>query len=171
MYDTPKHRGTLAHGLAASRARCVVITENTLEVSLVRKRLKTTIDAARQRAQTNRQRATEAERAYAAFLTEVATPVTRQVANALKAEGYQFTVFTPGGGLRLASDTARDDFIEVALDTSGDRPQVVGRVSHSRGSRTLDEERPVKPGASPDAISEDDVLEFLLTALEPWLER
>jgi hypothetical protein len=89
----------------------------------------------------------------------------------LKAEGYAFTVFTPGGGLRLASDRTRDDFIELALDTSGDRPQVVGRISHARGSRTLDEERPVKPGAAPDAITEDDVLEFLLTALEPWLER
>jgi hypothetical protein len=35
----------------------------------------------------------------------------------------------------------------------------------------VDEERPVKPGAAPDAITEDDVLEFLLGALEPWLER
>ena len=142
-----------------------------MEVSLVRKRLKTAIDAARQRAQFNRQRASEAERAYTTFLNDVATPVTRQVANALKAEGYHFTVFTPGGGLRLASDKTRDDFIELALDTSGDRPQVIGRVSHSRGSRTLDEERPVKPGASPEAISEDDVLDFLLSVLEPWLER
>lgn len=142
-----------------------------MEVSQVRKRLKTAIDAARQRAQTSRQRAAEAERAYAAFLGDVATPVMRQVANALKAEGYSFTVFTPSGGLRLASDKTRDDFIELALDTAGDRPQVVARVSHSRGSRTIDEERPVKPGASPDAITEDDVLDFVLTALEPWLER
>jgi len=142
-----------------------------LEVSQVRKRLKSAIDSARQRAQLTRQRAGEAERAYATFLSDVATPVTRQVANALKSEGYSFSVFTPGGGLRLASDKTRDDFIEFALDTSGDRPQVVARVSHSRGSRTLDEERPVKPGASPEAISEDDVLEFLLSALEPWLER
>ena len=142
-----------------------------MEVSQVRKRLKTAIDAARQRSQHNRQRATEAERAYTTLLADVATPVTRQVANALKSEGYAFTVFTPGNGLRLASDKARDDFIEFALDTSGDRPQVIARISHSRGSRTLDEERPVKPGAAPDAITEDDVLEFLLSALEPWLER
>ena len=93
-----------------------------MEVSQVRKRLKTSIDAARQRAQLQRQRASEAERAYATFLADVATPVTRQVANALKSEGYLFSVFTPGGGLRLASDKTRDDFIEVALDTSGDRP-------------------------------------------------
>ncbi len=142
-----------------------------MEVSQVRRRLKAAIDASRQRAHTRRQRAAEAERTYATFLADVATPVTRQVANALKAEGYAFSVFTPGGGLRLASDTARDDFIEFLLDSADDRPQVTARVSHSRGSRTLDEERPIKAGAAPDTLTEDDVLEFLLGALEPWLER
>lgn len=129
------------------------------------------IAAARERSQEHRQRVAEAEKAFAAFLENVATPVTRQVAGVLKAEGQTFTVFTPGGGLRLASDRSRDDFIEIGLDTTGPRPQVVGRVSHTRGSRTIDEERPIKAGASPDAIGEDDVLDFLLGALEPWLER
>ena len=142
-----------------------------MEVSQVRKRLKSAMDAARRRAQQRRERTTEAERAYASFVDGVATPVVRQVANALKAEGYSFSVFTPAGGLRLASDTARDDFIDFALDRSGERPEVIARVSYSRGSRTLDEERPVKRGASPDAITEEDVLEFLVGALEPWLER
>lgn len=118
-----------------------------------------------------RQRAADAEKAYATFLQEVATPVTRQLANALKAEGQAFTVFTPGDGLRLAADRGRDDFIEFALDTASTPPQVIGRISHSRGSRTIDEERPVKPGASPEALTEQDVLDFLLSALEPWFER
>jgi hypothetical protein len=142
-----------------------------MEVSQVRRQLKAAIDASRRRAQQRRERASEAERAYETFLNGVATPVTRQVANALKAEGYSFSVFTPAGGLRLASETGRDDFIDFALDTSGDHPEVVARVSYSRGSRTLDEERVLKRGASPDAITEDEVLEFLLGALEPWLER
>ena len=142
-----------------------------MEVSLVRRRLKAAMDAARRRSQQRRERASEAERAYETFLNGVATPVTRQVANALKAEGYSFSVFTPAGGLRLASDTGRDDFIDFALDTSGEQPEVVARVSYSRGSRTLDEERTLKRGTSPDAITEDEVLEFLLSALEPWLER
>jgi len=142
-----------------------------MEVSLVRRRLQASIAAARERTQQRRQRTAEAELAYARFLQEVATPVTRQMANALKTEGYNFTVFTPGDGLRLAADRGRDDFIEFALDTTADPPQVTGRISHARGSRTIDEERPVKAGAAPDAITEEDVLEFLLTALEPWLER
>jgi hypothetical protein len=141
-----------------------------VEVSLVRKRLKTAIDAARERGQQRRQRTADAERAFDAFLTNVATPVTRQVANALKAEGYSFTVFTPSGGLRLASEKTRDDFIELSLDAS-DPPQVIARISHSRGSRTIDEERPLTRGAAPEAVTEEDVLEFLVDALAPWLEK
>lgn len=142
-----------------------------MEVSQVRRQLQAAIASARQRAQLQRQRAADAEKAYATFLQEVATPVTRQLANALKAEGHAFTVFTPGDGLRLAADRGRDDFIEFALDTASTPPQVIGRISHSRGSRTIDEERPVKPGASPEALTDQDVLDFLLSALEPWFER
>ena len=142
-----------------------------MEVSQVRRRLLNAIDDSRRRAQQRRERVSEAQRAYETFLDAVATPITRQLANALKAEGYSFTLFTPAGGLRLASDAGRDDFIDFALDSSGEQPEVIARVSYSRGSRTLDEERPVKRGAAPDAITEEDVLEFLVDALEPWLER
>jgi len=127
--------------------------------------------AARDRAQQQRQRVADAEIAYESFLTHVATPLARQVASALNAERYAFTVSTPGRGLRLALDRGRDDFVELALDTESDQPTVVGRIRRTRGSRTVDEERPVKPGASPEQLSEDDVLEFLVNALEPWLER
>jgi hypothetical protein len=71
--------------------------------------------------------------------------------------------------VRLASDNRRDDYIELALDPESDPPEVIGRIRQGRGSRTISEERPVKPGASPQAISDDDVLDFLLTALERWL--
>jgi hypothetical protein len=126
---------------------------------------------ARERGRRHRERTAEAEAAYVVFLQQVATPVTKQLANALKAEGYLFTVFTPGDGLRLASDRSRDDFIEFALDTASDVPQVVGRISRTRGSRTITDERPVKAGAAPNALSEEDVLAYLLESLQPWLER
>ena len=129
------------------------------------------ITAARGRAQARRQQADEATRAYGAFLQNVAAPVLHQLAGALKAEGYPFTVFTPGDGVRLASDRGRDDFVEFALDTSGDRPQVIGRISQSRGSRRLEEERPVKADVPPDAISEEDVLDFVMQANHRWLAR
>jgi hypothetical protein len=142
-----------------------------VEVSQVRRRLQAAIVASRERAQRRRQRAAEAESSYDGFLSQVATPLARQVANALNAEGYAFTVSTPGRGLRLALDRGRDDFIELALDTNADEPVVVGRVRRTRGSRTLEEERPIKPGAAPDQVSEQDLLEFVANALEPWLER
>lgn len=142
-----------------------------MEVSLVRRRLQAAIAAARDRAQQRRQQAADAEGAYDRFLSQVAVPLVRQIANALQAEGYSFTVSTPGRGLRLALDRGRDDFIELALDTDEDAPTIIGRIRRTRGSRTIEEERPVKRGALPDQISEQELLEFFENALQPWLER
>jgi hypothetical protein len=145
--------------------------EAHVEVSDVRRQLKHAIDRAKVRAQQRRQHTADAERAYTAFLEDVATPTTRMLANALKAEGYPFTVSTPTGGLRLASDRGRDDYVEIALDSSGGTPTVVGRIRYTRGSRTLEDERPIKAGAAPQQLSEGDVLAFLVDALDPWLDR
>jgi hypothetical protein len=142
-----------------------------LEVSHVNKRVRSAIDLAKARAQSRRETAALADKAYGLFLETLAIPVTRQVANALKVAGIGFTVETPGGGLRLSADRGRDDFIEFVLDSSGDVPQAAGRISLSRGSRTLDEVLPVKAGTPIDELTEEDVLEFLIAALEPWLER
>ena len=142
-----------------------------MEVSLVRNQLNRAIEAARGRAQQRRQATAAAERAYDSFLQDVAIPVTRLLANTLKVENYACTVFTPAGGLRFAWDRGRDDYIEFALETASDPAHVVGRIRRTRGSRTLDEERPVKPGTPPEELSEEDVLTFLLDALQPWLER
>ena len=129
------------------------------------------ITAARERAQRRRQQTADAESAYDRLLTQVATPLARQIANALQAEGYAFTVSSPGRGLRLALDRGRDDFIELLLETDGDEPVVIGRIRRTRGSRTIEEERPIKRGALPDQVNEQDLLDFFATALEPWLER
>jgi hypothetical protein len=142
-----------------------------LEVSQVNKRVQTAIERAKTRAQARRTAAASAEKTYAVFLETIATPVVRQVANALKVAGINFTVGTPGGGLRLAAERGRDDYIELGLDTSGDQPQAVGRVSVTRGSRTIDQIVPVKAGTAIEDLTDEDVLEFLVTALEPWLER
>jgi hypothetical protein len=142
-----------------------------LEVSHVRRRLTMAVEQSRKAAQVRRERAADTERAYETMLTDVAVPVMRMLASALKADGYPFTVATPGGSVRLGSDKGRDDYIEIGLDTAADPPEVVGRISYTRGSRTVADERPIKGGASPQAITEDDVLEFLLQALRPWLER
>lgn len=142
-----------------------------MEVSEVRRQLKHAIDRAKARAQQRRQQVADAERAYAAFLEEIATPTARMVASALKAEGYPFTVSTPSGGLRLASDRGRDDYVEFELDGGDPTPTVMGRIRRTRGSRTIEDERPVKAGAAPQELTQEDVLAFLVAALEPWLDR
>jgi hypothetical protein len=142
-----------------------------VEVSLVRKQVLAAIERAKSRQQQRRQRTAAAELEYRQFLANVATPVARQLCQVLKAENHPFTVFTPEGGLRLSSDHGRDDYIELSLDTSGDTPQVMARINRVRGSRTLTTEDAVKPGSAPSAISEEDVLIYLVDALEPWLER
>ena len=142
-----------------------------MEVSQVNKRVRNAIEDAKAKAQARRNAAASADKAYAAFLEGVATPIARQVANALKVAGVGFTLGTPGGGIRLAADRGRDDYVEFVLDTSGEFPQAAGRVSVTRGSRTLDEVRPIKAGTAIEDLTEEDVLDFLVTALEPWLER
>jgi hypothetical protein len=126
---------------------------------------------ARDRARRRRELTDAADQAYGQFLDRIATPLARQVVNALRAEGYAFTVATPGRGLRITSDHGRDDFVDVGLATDGEVPQVVGRVRRTRGSRTIEETRPVREGVPPQDLTEEDVLEFLMQVLGPWLER
>lgn len=142
-----------------------------MEISQVRRRLTAAIEQARRAGQERRERSQVAQRAYETFLNDVAVPVARMVANALKADGYSFTVATPAGGVRLISDKGRDDYIDVGLDTTTDPPEVVGRTSYTRGSRTVSEEQQVKAGTPPHAITDEDLLEFFVRALAPWLER
>lgn len=142
-----------------------------MEISQVRRRVQAAIAAARTRTQERRQQADDATRDYAVFLETVATPVVQQIANALKAEGYAFTVATPEDGVKLVYHRGRDDFIQFLLDKSGERPQVIGHVRQSRGSNRLDEELPIKADASPAELREEDVLEFVMQAVEPWLGR
>ena len=138
---------------------------------MVRNRLARAIDAARVRAQHRRQLIAAGETAYSAFLTDVATPLVRQVANSLKAEGHPCTVSTPEGGLTLTSDRVRGDSISFFLDVTGNIPQVMIRVDRTRGSRTLSEDRALAPGTAIGDLSDEQVLAFLIDALEPWFER
>jgi hypothetical protein len=139
-----------------------------MEISLVRKRLTETIERAKKQAAERRERGDRASRDFEVFLQKVAVPLFRQVANALKADGYAFTVFTPSGSVRLMSDRSSADYVELTLDTAGDPPSVLGRTSRTRGSRVLDAERPI---GSPDALTEEQLLEFLLKELEAFVER
>ena len=139
-----------------------------METSDIRNRLNQTIERAKRQAAERRTRSDEAARAFDTFLTTIAVPLFRQVANILRADGYLFNVFTPSGSVRLMSDRAAEDFIELLLDTAGDRPQVIGHASRSWGRRVLESERAI---GEPGELTEEAVLEFVLKELEAFVER
>ncbi len=62
-----------------------------METSDVRKRIKDSLERAKNAAAERRARNTEASATYAVFLQNAAVPVFQQAAGALKAEGYPFT--------------------------------------------------------------------------------
>jgi hypothetical protein len=141
-----------------------------METSDVRRRLNETIERARRTAATRRARADEAARDYALFLDQVAVPIFRQVAGALKASGYPFSVITPGGSVRLTSEKTAEDYIELSLDTTGDEPVVMGHSRRSRGRRVIESERPIGSGPV-GALGDEHVLNFLMFELEPFVEK
>ena len=140
-----------------------------MDTSEVRRRLKGAITKAKAEAQERRSRNDTAARAYEAFLAEQAIPLFHTFANVLAAEGLRFKVFTPAGSVRLASDSGGEDYIELTLDTAADRPQVLGRSSRGRGRRNVSTERPLKPGGDLASLTEEDVLEYLLDEIQPFV--
>lgn len=142
-----------------------------MEISDIKRRVVETIERARRQAAGRRSRNDEAAREYEAFLNQTAIPVFKQVSNVLRAEGFAFTVSTPGGNagnVRLMSDRSAEDYIELMLDTSGEEPMVSGHTGRSRGRRVVESEHAIGP---PAALTENDVLSFVLRALEPLVER
>ena len=142
-----------------------------MQISDVRKRVLQTIERAKQAATDRRGRVDKAEAEYHTFLDEIAVPVFRQIANVLRAEGVLFNVFTPGGSVRLMSDRSAEDYIELGLETSGGEPRVVGRASRSHGRRVTATEHPLGGIGSIRDLTEEEVLEFVLRELAPFVER
>jgi hypothetical protein len=141
-----------------------------METSVVRKRINDTIEQARRAAGERRVRTDEGARDYARFLDQTAVPLFRQIAGSLKASNFNFTVFTPSGSVRLMSDKAAEDFVELTLDTAGDRPVVMGRTSRARGRRVIESERPVADVPVAD-LSDEHLLDFMAVELAPFVER
>jgi len=142
-----------------------------IEVSEIRKRLRQTLEQGKRAAAERRTRVDASARAYETFLSDVATPVFRMFAAAVKAEGYAFMVFTPGGGLRLASERSADDFIELFLDNDADPPAVTARVNRGRGRRLVTYETPIREGTTVEHVSDEDVVRFLLAEFPAFVEK
>ena len=120
-----------------------------METSDVKRRVVEAIDRAKRATQVRRVRADEASKEFDTFLERIAVPLCKQLAGALKAEGYSFVTFTPSGAVRLASERSPEDYVELTLDTQGDEPLVIGHTRRGRGRRIIETERPLRhcPGA------------------------
>ena len=142
-----------------------------LEIAEVRQRVRQTIERARLEAAERRARAAVAGEQGRRFVERVATPVARQFVSVLRAEGFGYRLSTPAGAVRLVSDRRREDFVDIAVDATGDAVTIMTTVSHVRGQRVLTTERPLNAEVEIDALTERHVLEFLLDAIPVLVER
>lgn len=143
-----------------------------MDVSELRQGILRALEAARKAAADKRTNVDEARAVWEAFLRDVAVPLFRQAADVLKAERQLYTAQTPADSVRLVADHSAETFIELELDTSGAHPQVVGRISVSRGrGGHVLEETAIGEGATVKALTERDVSEFLLHAIPRLIVR
>lgn len=113
----------------------------------------------------------EARQAFDAVLESDVAPTVRQLAQVLKARGFNFSVQTPSGAVRLVSERSADDFVAIELDVARRPPAVVAQRQYTRGRRLLADERVVREGAAIAQMSAEDTLAVLLDLLEPFVER
>lgn len=142
-----------------------------LETAEVRRQLTHRL-AEMKKAQALRRSAADAARtAFDAVLEREIAPTMRQFAQALKAEGFGFSVQTPAGAARLVSDRSSDNAIDVFLEVGGAQPAVLVRSAYSRGRRELEDERTLAQGDAIANIDGERVLAVLLELIEPFVER
>jgi len=142
-----------------------------MEVSDVRRRLRSAMEDAKRRAAERRLQVDEASRAWEEALNDTVVPAFHTMAQALAAEGHRFKVETPAGAARLALERGAEEFVELALDTDGDEPALFLRSTRGRGRRIISSEHVVREGAAVAQLSQDDVVTWLLEELVPFIER
>ena len=142
-----------------------------MEISDVRRRIRTAVETARARAAERRVRTDDAVRAYEPFLSTVAVPAFHSVAAALTGEGHRFTVITPAGTVRMSPERPAESFIELALDTERERPAVVLRSARGRGRRMVESERTLREDLPIGELAEEDVVAALIEDAIPFIER
>ena len=142
-----------------------------MEIAQIRRRVQVRLADLKRAAAERRETAAAAERAYGSFLATVATPTLHAVAQSLSAEGYPYKVTTPGNAVRMVSDRSGRTYLEIRLDTAGREPQLVAQIGRERGSRVLEDERPICEGLAIGAVTDEHLLAALLDLLPELIER
>lgn len=142
-----------------------------LETAEVRRQLTHRLAELR-KAQAQRRSTSDAARAaFDAVLEREIAPTLRQFAQALKAEGFAFSVQTPASTARLVSDRSSDNVIDIVLELGGAQPVVMVRSAFTRGRRQLEDERILAQGDAIASLEGERVLAVLLDVIEPFVER
>ena len=141
------------------------------ETADIVRRVRRAVAGARTAAARRRELATEAEVEGQAVLEHLVAPLGKKVVSVLAAEGHRFAVSTPVGAVRLSRGASGEDFVEIALDTSRNPPALVGRAAWAWGQRVRQEERVVAQHPDIGLLTADGVLDYLLAAIAPLVER
>jgi hypothetical protein len=142
-----------------------------MDIPDVRRRVRAAIEQARRDAAARRERSDASTRAYGEFLSMRAVPAFNLLAAALVGEGQRFKVSTPADSVRLTAENSPENFIELVLDPSDDPPAVLGRTNVGRGRRAITRERPVRRTTPIADLTQDDVIQFVLEEIGPFVER
>lgn len=142
-----------------------------METSDVRRRLRSAIEQARRRAADRRGVSDEASRVWAERLPDAVVPGFQAVLNALSGEGFKFGLSTPGQSARLSPERSSGEFVEMALDTTGELPAVIVRSTRGRGNRTIESERVVAEGPEIATLTSDAVISVVIEEIVPLIER
>jgi SpoU rRNA methylase family enzyme len=143
-----------------------------MEPSVLRRRVKEAIEAARQGAAARRATGDAASLAWRAARETVVVPAWQQTVQVLRSEGYLLQVSTPSDTVRVSSEKHPQDGVEVALETGSQGPFLLQRVTTSRGREVMSDERVAVAGTETiAALTEEQAVALLLSALAPWFER
>jgi len=140
-----------------------------MEVSDVRRRVRSAIEESRRQAEERRAKKDSAARDWERVLPDVAVPVFQQIASALNAEGYRYQVTTPGAAVRLVPERGGEEFIELALDTEGDEPAMVLRSTRGRGRRAVTTERSLGARSAVDVLTDNVLADEVIALLKDHL--
>ena len=142
----------------------------TIENEEIRKRLKVAIEKSRRESKERRARAEGASVEGERLMRVVVAPLFRKMAHVLKAERHLFRVSTPKGAAHLVSEGPGENRIELMLDTTVAPPALQSRVVRTRGRRVLVDETVVRAGDAIASMTDEDILDFLLATLPPFVE-
>lgn len=141
-----------------------------LENSEIRRQIRLMIAESKRGAEERRARAESEVRVGKRLLRTVVVPMFKTVAEALRIEGYAFRVSTPVDSVRISVESAGENFIEMIFDSAHDQLALRGRVSRLRGRQLVVDERIISAGLELSLLEDEQVLKFLLSELQPFVD-